>query len=497
MKKKWILLLLLALFLTPINIYAQNFTDTEGHWAVVDIDYANNHNLANGYNGKFNPDNSITRGEYISLINRNFNLIDNSGELKFESIDKNQWYYNDILIGQNEGYINIFNKNELNPNQAITREEAGAILGKVLYKEELDNNNLVFSDSSRINSEYLPYIEKLVNNKILKGYSDNSFRPQDKLTKAEAIVMLLNSTNSRPAVANISNLKLVNVDEKTYLKDINNNAIFIRNQVKDGVVKFDDYTYIIGNDNAIIDGLVTIKDNTYYSTSEGLYRGWKEIDGNYHYFSPYNYQMYKNGVLSTGKNCYWFDANGKVCTGARPGGYNKKLFTWIGPDKEELSNNVFNTEPSENQYRNQEVANYASLREGIPFKWFGMDLNDKSGVYCCGATYSAFKELGINIPGPNDCNIKDEKGYAMVRAQYEQAGKYGGVHVGMDFNNYLPGDILFYKKPNGAYNHVGLFLGMNGDNPIMVHATYEDGFVTEPTSVTEGWKYDFLGAIRY
>ncbi|CAG7589563.1 hypothetical protein PEPTYR26121_01030 [Peptoniphilus tyrrelliae] len=119
--------------------------------------------------------------------------------------------------------------------------------------------------------------------------------------------------------------------------------------------------------------------------------------------------MYKYGIFSTGEGVYWFGKDGKIKTGKRPGCHVGRKFSWSYPTAKELENNWLHIENAKARYKTQEIANFAASKEGFLFKWFGYDLNDKSGVYCCGTVYSAYKEFGIPVPGPNDCNMYADK----------------------------------------------------------------------------------------
>lgn len=76
------------------------FTDISGHWAEKDINISSSINWVNGDNGKFRPDDYITRAEVIALINRALNrqpetkddLLDDMITAP-DNTDENAWYY--------------------------------------------------------------------------------------------------------------------------------------------------------------------------------------------------------------------------------------------------------------------------------------------------------------------------------------------------------------------------------------------------------------------
>ena len=208
--------------------------------------------------------------------------------------------------------------------------------------------------------------------------------------------------------------------------------------------------------------------------------------------------MLRDGVKSTGRYVYWFSSDGKIRTGVRYSGHNKKPIRWYGPGAGELNNDWLKEDKPKFRYKSQAIANYATRFDGLPFKWFGCDLKDKSGVYCCGSVYSAYKEFGVKIPGSEDCNMYAEGGYRMVRTQYLDAHKFGGRYIPTNFNNMIAGDIPYSSmKPGVSYNHAAIYLGKNAGRPMYIHATLADGYIAEPASIVQTWGWKNINSIRY
>ncbi len=191
--------------------------------------------------------------------------------------------------------------------------------------------------------------------------------------------------------------------------------------------------------------------------------------------------MYRDGIFSTGKHVYWFGKDGAVQEGHRRGGHAKLSVYWHYPTPEELSNKWLEGDNQQLRFRGQKIANFAASFEGRPFHWFGTDLRNPAGVYCCGTTYSTYREFGIHIPGPDDVDMRKHKGYEMVRAQHEWASRYGGYKIPADFDQIWPGDLVFIYSPNFylGYNHVGIYMGKNGNTPYYIHAALKNGLAVE------------------
>ena len=164
------------------------FNDIDGHWAKnAIIDFATK-GYINGYgDGTFKPDNSITRAEFVKILNKAFGYT-NVGKENFSDVNPSDWYYNDICIGVNAGYINGYEDNTFKPDKQITREEASKIIATALNLK--GDGNLNFKDSSEISNWAKPYVDALSDNNIINGYEDNTFRPHKNMTRAENVTIL-------------------------------------------------------------------------------------------------------------------------------------------------------------------------------------------------------------------------------------------------------------------------------------------------------------------
>ncbi|CEJ74921.1 Mg-chelatase subunit ChlD [[Clostridium] sordellii] len=164
------------------------FNDIDGHWAKnAIIDFATK-GYINGYgDGTFKPDNSITRAEFVKILNKAFGYT-NVGKENFSDVNPSDWYYNDICIGVNAGYINGYEDNTFKPDKQITREEASKIIATALNLN--GDGKLNFKDSSEISNWAKPYVDALSDNNIINGYEDNTFRPHNNMTRAENVTIL-------------------------------------------------------------------------------------------------------------------------------------------------------------------------------------------------------------------------------------------------------------------------------------------------------------------
>ncbi len=163
--------------------------DIEGHWAQPYIEYLNEKKVILPAGTSFNPDQKISRAELMRYLNRAFNFTE-STEIDFDDIMPNEegeysWYYNDVKIAVKHGYIEGTGNNNMSPLNYLTREQAATIIGRLHKAEPTDDAATTFVDKHDISSWAAPYINTAVSNNYINGYTDNTFKPQNNITRGE------------------------------------------------------------------------------------------------------------------------------------------------------------------------------------------------------------------------------------------------------------------------------------------------------------------------
>ena len=164
------------------------FSDIKDHWAKSQIENFADKGYIGGYDDNtFKPNNNITRAEFVKTVNKYFGYTE-SGEENFTDVNENAWYYKDICIGIRAGYINGYQDGTFRPNEPISRQEAASIVRTITGLT--GEGTLKFVDHEKIGSWALKSVYALAENNIMGGYEDNTFRPQNKITRAEAVATL-------------------------------------------------------------------------------------------------------------------------------------------------------------------------------------------------------------------------------------------------------------------------------------------------------------------
>ncbi|ETT48126.1 Ig domain-containing protein [Paenibacillus sp. FSL R7-269] len=164
--------------------------DYEGHWAQQTIQSWLDSGLLKGFgDGSVKPNQTITRAEFMTLINRSYHFTEQS-KVKFTDVPSTSWVYSEVAKAVAAGYIQGFN-NEMRPNAPINRQEAAVIVTKLLKLSAGDTEVLKgFSDAGQMASWSKGSIAAAVTAGVLKGYPDGTFGPVKALTRAESLALI-------------------------------------------------------------------------------------------------------------------------------------------------------------------------------------------------------------------------------------------------------------------------------------------------------------------
>lgn len=165
-------------------LYKKRFADVNGGWAVEYINsLASKHIIKGTTETTFSPYNTITRAEFVSMVVR---AIDSDIEVNtdFIGMDKNAWYYPELIKAKQLGLIYGDSYDALEPinrfEMAVVASKAHAIINNKVLEF---NGKLEFTDVTPDSmSTYIGYA--YINN-IISGYPDKTYRPRNHATREE------------------------------------------------------------------------------------------------------------------------------------------------------------------------------------------------------------------------------------------------------------------------------------------------------------------------
>ncbi|MDQ8732969.1 S-layer homology domain-containing protein [Paenibacillus sp. LHD-38] len=163
---------------------AAAFTDMKKHWAKEEISAAVNQGWINGYNAKtFKPNANMTRAEFLKSLVAALKIKAADSDTPF--VDDTGWFRAYIATGLKQSIIKVgdYEENNFEPNSVITREEIARMTIRALGK-----------DAEGVKSGYLAVAKKL---EIMQGYPDGTMGGDKNATRAEAVVMVMNTLTAK------------------------------------------------------------------------------------------------------------------------------------------------------------------------------------------------------------------------------------------------------------------------------------------------------------
>ena len=201
MKRAISLFLAMIMVLTVVpfaGAAARGFSDVpRNHWAYKEIMDMAERGIIVGYNdGKFRPNNRVTRAEFakIMIAAADVDIDKRSVKQTFQDVPRSHWafYYVEYAKPYLTGYKSG-NRYNYKPDQPAVREDIAVAMVRLLgldKKEDADLDELnKFRDEDDISPNLRSYIAIAVETGLMKG-SNNYFRPQDPITRAEAASLL-------------------------------------------------------------------------------------------------------------------------------------------------------------------------------------------------------------------------------------------------------------------------------------------------------------------
>jgi len=152
------------------------------YWAYEDINFISKHAVIKGYSdGNFKPGLIITRKDASIMLTRALDLTHPQSKVILKDMKSYSPGYIEVSIAVERGWLTL-TKGEFLPNKPLTRDEMSRMLAIAYSYEGKRNSN--FTDVP-VNNPYYQYIDAIDMYGITTGYRDGTFRPKEKVTRAQ------------------------------------------------------------------------------------------------------------------------------------------------------------------------------------------------------------------------------------------------------------------------------------------------------------------------
>ncbi len=177
------------------------FADVANHWAKGAVnDMASRLIMTGADKSHFLPDQEITRAEFIDAVVKGLGLM-RTGEGKnlYSDVKKSDWYYDAITIANKYGIASGYDNGKFGPNDKITREQAMVIIGRAMkisgISKSLNEANATeilksFSDIDKLSNYAKISAADCVKSGLITGKPGQKIAAKDNITRAEVAVIV-------------------------------------------------------------------------------------------------------------------------------------------------------------------------------------------------------------------------------------------------------------------------------------------------------------------
>ena len=155
-----------------------------------------------GYSdGTVRPNGRITRAEVATIF---FRLLTDdarqrnwSSENNFSDVSADKWYNNAVSTLCHMGVLGGYSDGTFRPNAPITRAE----FAKIAVSFSQANGSAVYSYFTDVKTTdwFAPYVTAAKDSSLIEGYSDGSFKPENRITRAEACTIVNRLLGRKPS----------------------------------------------------------------------------------------------------------------------------------------------------------------------------------------------------------------------------------------------------------------------------------------------------------
>ena len=132
----------------------------------------------------FRPDGNITRAETAAMLYRVLTNTKSGESISFSDIKESAWYYESVTAMSKAGIINGYTDGTFRPDNPITRAEFVTMIMQNKTLTEFDKIPFTDVKSDLWSAKYIYSAYKA---KYIDGYEDNTFRPDNQITQEEFV----------------------------------------------------------------------------------------------------------------------------------------------------------------------------------------------------------------------------------------------------------------------------------------------------------------------
>ena len=167
---------------------------TSRAWYYQDANEAGTRSIIKGVAPyEFGADEVISRAMAVTILGRAVSAEMPSGQTVFTDVPDNSWYTGAVFWANQQGIVLGVTEDKFAPKEYVTREQYITMLMRLVdyLGKTPELTELTYSDSNTISRYAVESMQKAATIGLLNGYEDGTIRPQNQLTRAEGVALLM------------------------------------------------------------------------------------------------------------------------------------------------------------------------------------------------------------------------------------------------------------------------------------------------------------------
>lgn len=169
-----------------------DLTDIGSHWAASAIYKAVQAGFVNGYeDNTFRPNKEVNRAEFVTMLARALKLQESSSGAFKDLAAIPAWARPYAAQAAAAGIVSGYDDGTFRPEQKLTRAELTVMIVRSLGIPVDTQAKLAFADTGEVPKWAVPYIAAAVEKSLASGIGQNRFAPNQIATRAEAVTLIM------------------------------------------------------------------------------------------------------------------------------------------------------------------------------------------------------------------------------------------------------------------------------------------------------------------
>lgn len=169
---------------TPLAHYADV---REGEWYYEEVTKATDYGILNGMaNGIFSPNGDTTRAQAAKVLYALSGSQETAYSPVFTDVTSDAWYTPAVMWASKNQIVLGHEDHTFRPEDPVTRQDFIVMVYRRLGSPSAGTDTLKgFADSTAVASYARQALIWAINAGLLRGYEDNTIRPENRITRAE------------------------------------------------------------------------------------------------------------------------------------------------------------------------------------------------------------------------------------------------------------------------------------------------------------------------